>query len=386
MDDWKPILHRVAHNAEQHFDALKARLSRRLQETRDVQLVVYRSFGTSEAVRVQGRALYHEGDLKALDNDTVWQNILNAYKRFESDEIPDLPLELRFAGTTVRTATDGEGYFDVTIDLSESLPTDRAWHPVQVEVPEGPHADTATTGQVMIPPSNARFGVISDIDDTVLQTGATSLLTMARLTFLGNSRTRLPFEGAAVFYDALCRGPLNEDHNPLLFVSSSPWNLYDFLIDFLEFQHFPLAPVLLRDLGLDATKFIKAAHNTHKSEKINRILDTYPGLPFILIGDSGQHDPEIYREAVANHPGRIAAVYIRDVSLDEARDTAIDAITSELEVDGVPFLRVSDSFAAAKHAASIGLISEDGLERVKLEVALPNSDAPQLEETLDASA
>jgi phosphatidate phosphatase APP1 len=234
-----------------------------------------------------------------------------------------------------------------------------------VFITDGPETGISAAGQVLITPANASLGIISDIDDTVLQTGAESLLTMARLTFLRNARTRLPFEGAAAFYNALHQGVDQREANPLFFVSSSPWNLYDFLIDFLEFHQFPKAPILLRDLGIDANKFIGEKHSVHKAERIRRILSTYPDLPFVLIGDNGQEDGEIYRSIIHEFPGRIAAVYIRDVSLEKEKKGLIDSIGIEMEERGVPFLRVADSYAAAEHAESLGLIASSDLERVK---------------------
>jgi phosphatidate phosphatase APP1 len=237
---------------------MKTRFTLRMQEERSIQLLIYRSFGTYKSVRIQGRALFHPGDLNAQDNDSIWRNLLNAYRRYESDEIPNLPLRVKIGENALDVVTDEEGYFDATIALRKPLSARIAWHKVQVFITDGPETGISAAGQVLITPANASLGIISDIDDTVLQTGAESLLTMARLTFLRNARTRLPFEGAAAFYNALHQGVDQREANPLFFVSSSPWNLYDFLIDFLEFHQFPKAPILLRDLGIDANKFIGA--------------------------------------------------------------------------------------------------------------------------------
>jgi phosphatidate phosphatase APP1 len=80
-----------------------------------------------------------------------------------------------------------------------------------------------TTGSVLVPPAGASFGVISDIDDTVVETQVTDRLAMALTVLLRNAHTRLPFKGVAAFYTALHQGRSGEDRNPIFFVSGSPW-------------------------------------------------------------------------------------------------------------------------------------------------------------------
>lgn len=219
-------------------------------------------------------------------------------------------------------------------------------------------------GHVLVSPPFSQFGIISDIDDTVLQTDATSLLQSAKLTFLGNAYTRLPFAGVAAFYRALQSGPITTLFNPIYFVSSSPWNLYDLLIDFFRIQGIPKGPILLRDLGLTKTQFIKSSHLDHKLGMIRKVLDVNPQLPFVLIGDSGQHDPEIYSQVVRENPGRILAIYIRDVSEDR-RDESVRELIQTTSAFNVPMLLVPDTLAAAEHAAALGLIDPDTIPEIR---------------------
>ena len=125
---------------------------------------------------------------------------------------------------------------------------------------------------------------------------------MVKQTITGSALTRTPFEGAPELYQDLAAGV-----NPVFYVSSSPWNLHAFLIAFLDHRAFPRGPVLLRDL------LGTAAGREQKSVRLHEILDLHPGLRFVLLGDSGEHDPEIYVELVHSYPGRVIAVYIREV-------------------------------------------------------------------------
>src|SRR5690606_38566502 len=99
---------------------------------------------------------------------------------------------------------------------------------------------------------------------TVLRTDATSFIKMMKQTFTRNATTRLPFEGVAAFYRALHMGSkIDQYKNPLYFVSSSPWNLYDMLEEFWTLNEIPAGPFLLRDLGITEDKFIKTGHMQH---------------------------------------------------------------------------------------------------------------------------
>jgi phosphatidate phosphatase APP1 len=209
--------------------------------------------------------------------------------------------------------------------------------------------------------------VISDIDDTVVETGVTKRLAMARTVFLGNARTRLPFKGVAAFYQALVEGVQAGGPNPIFFVSGSPWNLYDLLAEFMDLHDIPRGPLLLRDFGFDREKLLHAETREHKLECIRPILDLYPGLSFLLIGDSGEQDPEIYREVVREYPGRVRAIYIRHVATAPARENEVLAIAREVREQGVAMLLVKDTEAASVHALAEGWIRPEKLSEVRQE-------------------
>jgi phosphatidate phosphatase APP1 len=122
---------------------------------------------------------------------------------------------------------------------------------------------------------------------------------------------------------------------------------------------------MLRDIGLSREQLIAGSHRDHKLKQIQHILKTFKDLGFILIGDSGQEDPQIYLEIVKTYPGRILAVYIRDVSEADLSELAI-----EYQTGGVELILVKDTTEAASHAASKGWILESDkpvIEAKKLE-------------------
>jgi phosphatidate phosphatase APP1 len=204
----------------------------------------------------------------------------------------------------------------------------------------------------------------------VLETKATNVLKMLGKVLLSNAHSRLPFEGVAEFYQALQHGQTERPDNPFFYVSSSPWNIYDVLEEFLRLGKLPTGPLLLRDAGLrmppplPGESMAASAHHAHKLHEIDGLLKTYPQLPFVLLGDSGQEDTRIYREVVRRFPGRIKAIYIRDVQVP-ARAALVGPVSEELRGEGVPMLLVPDYATAAQHAAGLGLVKPVGIAAVK---------------------
>ena len=377
MARWQELLAEVSSDVEAHFDALRYRLKERLGSDDPIQIMPYHGYGSRERVFLHGRVLEDEGLTPAMDNDGVWENLLNMYRRMESDEIPGARLRLHFAGVTEEVVADEEGFFKIWLDLPEPLPAGQLWHQADWELLSPQREDqepVRATGHVMVAPATARYGVISDIDDTVMQSHATDLLRAARLTFLGNARTRLPFPGVAAFYRALQGGAGPEVENPIFYLSSSPWNLYDLLQAFFRLQAIPVAPTFLRDWGLTPEELLPTDHRDHKVAVLRTLLDFYQDLPFILIGDSGQEDPEIYHEIVRHYPGRILAVYVRDVSPDE-RDETVRALAEDVVAAQSKFILAEDTLAMARHAAGEGWIAPEMVEHVRGAIA-ENAEAP----------
>ena len=310
---------------------------------------------------VRGRVLDNAEPAAAVRGEGVAAALRRTLARFLTRELAGVPLRIRVGDATVELETDAEGYLDVRLD--SGLPaTAGPWAEAVVELSgpyrgvPGPHR---TTVPIRVPGPRVTFGVISDIDDTIVHTGAQRALAMTLRTFTGSELTRTAMPGAPELYRALARGAAGDADNPVFYVSSSPWNLYGFLRSFLEHRDFPLGPLLLRDL------LGSGEHRTHATGKltsIDEILSTHPDLRFVLLGDSGQHDPAIYAEAVRRYPGRILAVYIREVRLDPL-DGRVETVQEAWD-ETVPFVLAADSAAIARHAADVGLIGADAAQTV----------------------
>jgi phosphatidate phosphatase APP1 len=218
---------------------------------------------------------------------------------------------------------------------------------------------------VLVAGPEAEVGVISDLDDTVIVTNVTNFLKRAWALFLTEHRTRLPFEGVDAFYKALREGRTGSACNPIFYVSSSPWNLYEHLDEFLGLHRIPAGPLLLRDWGLSRHGFAPGGGHGHKLEKIRGLLGTLKSLPFILIGDSGQEDAEHYRTIVREFPGRIRCVYIRNVWHRTGREAELALIAEDIRAAGSQMLTVDDTVTAARHAAQHGWIRWEEVKEVR---------------------
>ena len=371
---WRERLLAIAAELEGKVDSAMARRADRKGRRDPLVIHAYRGYGTSSRVRVRGRVLEDEGIPPAGERDSAWRNVLSAMRRFESDEVPGARVSVRLAGATQELVTDAEGYFDTWIAPREALAGDKLWHEVALELlaPRDPaRPSPAAIGRVLVPPATAKLGVISDLDDTVVQTGATDARALLRSVFLANARTRLPFAGVATLYRALQDGTGGGENNPIFYVSSSPWNLYDVLGEFLAIREIPEGPIMLRDWGLSEGELLPTSHGSHKLEAIKSIIELYPTLPFVLIGDSGQEDPEIYREVVARYPSRILAIYIRNVTSNVGRAERIRALAREVSEARSELLLAADTGEVAAHAVDRGWIDAAALARVISDVARP---------------
>ncbi|MCP2045082.1 App1 family protein [Pontibacter sp. HSC-36F09] len=355
---------------EEKFDTLTFNLRRKLNMFGPLHIMAYRSYGTPTRLYVKGRVLVDKGITLSEENDTLWENILNMYKRFNSREIPGARIELCLGDQKHEITTDVEGYFVLNLAPKKPLVLDDIWHTIDITLSEAPvevEGPVKAQAHVLVPPPDAEYGIISDIDDTIVRTGATSLLQTGRNVLLNNAHSRIPFHGVASFYKSLQLGRNGKRNNPFFYVSSSPWNTYDLLYHFLELNEIPQGPLLLRDFGIDESKLGSSDHMSHKYKEIENILITYPELKFILIGDSGQQDAEIYAEVVRKHPGRVLAIYIRDVNIEKHATKVVSIFDEFKDNKEVEMVLVKQTLEAAEHAAKCGYIFTEEIPEIARE-------------------
>ncbi|MFN4088164.1 MAG: App1 family protein [Alphaproteobacteria bacterium] len=315
-----------------------------------VALQTYRGYGSRREVFMIGRVLRQPG------GPATGNAFADLGRLFMRRGIRDAVLTVRFDGSDERISTDRDGYFRLHVPLTRPPPSDAVWHPVVIELNE-PERIVAT-GEVFIPPPACSFVTISDIDDTVVYTGVANKAMMLWRLFMQDAGDRVAFPGMAAVLNAHQRRPSGHEKNPILDVSRGTWSIYEILDEFFNQHEIPIGPILfLREWGLTLHSPLPRRAKDHKLALIRNMLELYGELPFVLIGDSGQRDPEIYAQVVQEHPGRVAAIYIRDVTRSAKRDRGIEALAREVAASGSTLVVAADSLEMARHAAAHGLIA-----------------------------
>jgi phosphatidate phosphatase APP1 len=281
--------------------------------------------------------------------------------RFLTVEVARAAVTVSTPGAAVTVRSDRDGYLDVAVDDPGLEP---GWHEARLALADG----TTVRTPVLVVDPDVRLGLVSDVDDTILETGLTRGLEFLRITLLTEVTERAPLPGAAALYRALvCRS--GEAGLPVFYLSTSPWNLHEMLLEFIALRGFPLGPLLLTDWGPGRGNLFRIGAREHKLGLIRRILAEHPGLALLLVGDTGQLDPEIYATVAREHPDRIRAIYVRRVgALNPRRLAEVDALAAEVTAGGVPMLAVDDSVEIAEHAASLGLLAAAQVDDVRAEM------------------
>lgn len=285
-----------------------------------------------------------------------WRALRTMMAQFASREIAGLDVRLVVQGAdgkaqdhVVQTNAEGFAHFDIELGAPWILPPHTQWERVELHWRNGA-GEQAIEAHVLAMGTTTDLGIISDIDDTIIETGITgSFRQIARnwrrvLAHMPHERDTVA--GAGPFYRALA-GEAGEDvkaafdrggaspRRPIFYISSSPWNLFSYLVTFKQTNDLPIGPLVLRDWGLNRATLGSRSHGAHKSVALDTLLTMHQGIKFALIGDDTQGDLPAFAKAVDEHPGQIAAVILRQtgreaLTAEEARASAL------IEAAGVP--------------------------------------------------
>ena len=311
----KSLLARYAARTETLLDALRGE---RLHSG-PVHVEAYLGYSTPDELVARGRVLSRPAH--RADADTPLEGLAESFRRFLTDEIAGVRVDAHGVSTT----TDEEGHFQLRLPR-DACEVEDGWCSVRAVLPDH---QTRTALPVRVPDETAEFGVISDIDDTLIETGAWSLLRNLKTSLTGTVASRVVHADAVALLAKLGNG----GRNPVFYVSSSPWNLHPFLEAVFERGGLPMGPKFLRDFGLDETRFVTGTHGDHKGGSLDKVLAANPDLQFALVGDTGQHDAEVYLHAIERHPNRIRSVHLRHAGRIDAHD---EHAFQALRATGVP--------------------------------------------------
>lgn len=302
----------------------------------------YAGFGKPQRGQLRCRVTLPTG-VEVLPSDAPrWLNAWNILRRLVTSEVSGVSVGADLQGHHAKAMTDQDGYAALNLDFEPPLPA--GWHELTLSSPGA--KDTLAPLLIVDQPE---FIVVSDLDDTVIVSNVGSLVGAALTMLMNNVRTRDPFPGVERFYKAL--SDRQGEDNPIFYLSSSPWNLYDLLWRFLNKQGIVHGPLLLRNWREGVL-----GHGSHKLTHLRELLSFYRAAPFILIGDSTQEDPEIYAQLVKEQPSRVLAVYIRDVEQSAEVQQRVKALQDELRAQGIPLILSPDTDGMIMHAKAAGHI------------------------------
>jgi phosphatidate phosphatase APP1 len=338
------------------------RLVRKLRR-RPLRITAFRGYGSAGEVVVRGR-LVDTAPIARAGKRGRLRRLRTLFRRLSTPPVPSARVEVSIRGSRAETTTGSDGMFTIRVRKLWLEPRGQ-WQPIEINADAGKGRTTRAQSEALIPSDQARFGIISDIDDTVVYTGVANRLSMMWRLFASDAESRVAFEGAGALYRALHRGTAERGHNPIFYVSRGPWSIYPVLEEFFRRHRIPIGPILLlRDWGVHLGHPWPRRARDHKRQLIDELLTMYPELPFIMVGDSGQHDPEIYLDAVERWGSRIVCSYIRDVTDDLERAGEIARLARQAERLGSEMVLAADTRTMAEHAAERGFIAPDDVATV----------------------
>jgi phosphatidate phosphatase APP1 len=287
-------------------------------------LLLPAALGRTDLVWISGRVLAEEQGRRG-------PKALRTARQLSASNLVGAAVTVTFLGHTAHAVSGHDGEFDVAIRADPAAP-----------FPPGPSrfeavaAAARATGVVHVLPPSATRLVVSDFDDTVAVTNVTSKRGLFRATFLEDGDTQPAVPGMAALLACLVES--DGGSGAVAFVSGSPVQLAPRIARFLDRNGFPPAALFLRNLG-------PGALSGYKEPVLRTLLARFPGLDVVLVGDSGERDPEIYGALAREFPDRVLRVYVR-------KATAAAASPHERFAGALLF---EEPAAAARDAAARGL-------------------------------
>ena len=314
---------------------------------------IYPTYGTEEQVVIKGRVLEKDNIAESKSTDSHLRNLINNIDLLTTDEQKNIYVDVKFNAKVVKVQTNKEGFFEVK--FTKLSPVQKGLNKVEVSLASNQKkytADTTTEYVIIKPKSDTGIGIITDIDDTIQKSDVTHKFQFIGNIFFENYTTQPKIPGISELYNAIDLNSGNIDGD-VYYVSSSPVNIFPRLKNFLKYNNFPYGSLDMRILeGPGSDGLGKTLE--YKLKKIRPIFLAYPSKKFLLFGDSGEKDPEIYKQAATEFPGRVTGIYINNVTKEDKNSARFNGM-----------LLTNNTADAASDLFTKGLITRQDLEAVK---------------------
>lgn len=295
----------IAARIEEVVDRIGERLWRSLGWREHV--ICYTGYGTGASVRVLGRVVLMprraRSRLRKATQDFVKRR---GFRNFVTAPCVRVPVTLRIGDQQIQSVTDRGGYIDLRIRDHGLQP---GWQTVEIRSPGSKKA----LAPVHIVDDDQTFGIVSDIDDTVITTLLPRPLIAFWNSFIRDESARQAVPGMARLYTELLAA---HPGAPLVYLSTGAWNTQSFLSRFLKRHAYPPGAMLMTDWGPTNTGWFRSGLQ-HKRESLLQLTRDFPNIRWLLVGDDGQHDPTIYGEFAKVAPDNVRAIAIRQLSPTE---------------------------------------------------------------------
>lgn len=317
-------------------------------------LKLYRGYANNDELIVFGHVFKPNTANTYEFEKKRFKNAKSIIRMFRIKTIANADVYLECNGIKIHTKALDDGYFKFCIPIKQELRY--GWTDYYVSIFH--NGEEIREKGTYIRPHEGTLGFISDIDDTFLVSHTRNFFKKLYILLWKNINDRKIFEDVVPHYQALSSAGRNnkEEMNVFFYVSSSEWNLYKFIVKFIDKHELPRAVLLLKDIKTSLMDFMvtgRGNHN-HKFDKIKHILEFYPHLQYTLLGDDSQHDPFLYEDVCKIFPVTVKAVYIRQTG-SHKKEKALKSIKN-IEAMGVAVCYFKNSSEAIEHSKRIGLI------------------------------
>ena len=340
---------------------------RRRSGEKELRVILYRSLSDSQRMSVRGRVVgmveTRKRKLRRSGAVSAREHLVALYRAFDADDIPGARVVVSCEGRDTIVEADQGGYFLADLDTPSGSRWAAGSHTVEarlcVETTTNGSASSrfgSVTSTAYVPGNEATMLIISDLDDTAMDTQTPHTPRMLRTVLLRSARLRHPIAGVPSLYRRLRDGASGNARNSLCYISSGAWNLYDNVVDYLDEHDLPAGPILLNDWGSRQRGFHAVSHS-HKAVHVSALANRYPGVGMLLIGDDVHEDPDLYFRAATSHPGRVRAIWIRLVRNESARINRIELLRARLEEVGTDLVLSDNTEVFERHARKRGWIA-----------------------------
>lgn len=340
------------------IDRLRKKIFHWFHLTNSPVVKLYHGYGNDKTIIVFGHVLKLSPLPRKKFRKNFFNNSYGLLRLFMVKPYVEAFVQLQWDNIIYETKTQDDGFFK--FEWSPAAPLSSGWHTVKVKLvhKRSKHKTVETAGEFFIP-YKYEFAFISDIDDTFLISHSSNLRKRLYVLFTKNARSRKPFEGVVNHYQLLASTGADRDtHNLFFYVSSSEWNLYDYIFEFAKNNKLPKGIYLLNQLKTFSQVF-KTGQNNHKTKfmRISRIMEAYPDQKFILLGDDSQEDPNIYAAVVEHFPQNIYAIYLRHVL--KSSHERVGKIVDKIKEKGIHCCYFTHSSEAIIFSRQICLVPQE---------------------------